>query len=432
MLDRLYKFIPLKIRIAPDGELKAKVLLLSSVSFGVVMFSAVLILSILVQDIALRLKPVMYLGVFMSLFCFTTPWILRQTGSLVMTSIPVMLSYLVFPIMSGFWYGGISAPAVPLFLFLPLLTQFFGNARLSAIACFISLFLLISLRVFELKGWTGASALEPEMRGNFTLLVYVCTCTAAFFLAEGYDRSRHEAESNRLQISRVATLGLVSGGFAHEINTPLTAISLNSEYLETLASSGEISPAEVLKRTQSINRSAKKIALLTKTILTSASKDQESIIDTVSVKELIAQVLILCEDRLNEIGAKLEVAPNLATISIQCRQVQMTQALFNLIYNSIEAVSNLKDRWIQISAFEYTDSVQIVVTDSGTGISKAIRSKLFTPFFTTKDIGQGYGLGLANAASIVLLHQGSVAYDSTKANTTFVVTLPKSQKSEMS
>jgi signal transduction histidine kinase len=84
--------------------------------------------------------------------------------------------------------------------------------------------------------------------------------------------------------------------------------------------------------------------------------------------------------------------------------------------------------WIRISFSEDQNQIQILVTDSGTGIQPALRDKLFQPFFTTKEIGRGTGLGLSVAKGLVETHSGSLHIDPDCPNTRFVIALPKRQQ----
>lgn len=427
MFEFLYNLIPIEIRVVPEGQLKAKVLILSSLYFSVFMLFGMTLLLLFFSDVALRLVPVFIYCALMSGLCFATPWILNRTRSLFLAAIPIFLSYLTIPVISGFGYGGFSAPAVGLLLFVPLLIQFFGNSKLSAISCALILFIFGLLRLFEIKGWIGASVLVPSMRSNLTLMIFSCASLVSYFLASGYDRSRKETEQHLLQLSRTASLGLISGGFAHEVNSPLATIALSSEIIHSMAKKGELNAEAIAKISLSIQRSVQKISLITKTILANATEDKESSFQVYTAQQIVDQILILCGERLAEAGIQLRVESNLDQIKFECRPVQITQALFNIVYNSIEAVTSLENKWIYISAKASFDSIEISVTDSGRGISKEIQAKLFTPFFTTKDVGRGYGLGLANCASTILLHHGHVYFDSKKTNTTFVIRLPKVQ-----
>ena len=120
-----------------------------------------------------------------------------------------------------------------------------------------------------------------------------------------------------------------------------------------------------------------------------------------------------------------------ASVYIECRSVQMVQILVNLINNSHDAIENLEDRWIRLEAVDYGEFIELAVVDSGPGIPFEIQQKVMQPFFTTKEVGKGTGLGLSIARGIAQSHKGTLSIDNNCPNTRIVMTLPKSQESEL-
>ncbi len=112
---------------------------------------------------------------------------------------------------------------------------------------------------------------------------------------------------------------------------------------------------------------------------------------------------------------------------IQCRESEIAQVLFNLLINACQAEEQLSERWVTLNCEEEDEKIRIVVKDSGPGIPTDIRQKIFQPFFTTKDIGQGTGLGLSVSVGLVEGHNGQLWLDDKEQNTTFIVQLPKLQ-----
>jgi C4-dicarboxylate-specific signal transduction histidine kinase len=104
--------------------------------------------------------------------------------------------------------------------------------------------------------------------------------------------------------------------------------------------------------------------------------------------------------------------------------IQMSQVLINLLNNSIHAVKDHPEKWVEIEVRETENSVQLMVTDSGTGIDEKIAEKIMLPFFTTKGPQVGTGLGLSISQSIVQKHGGILYYDRAYPNTRFVIELP--------
>jgi C4-dicarboxylate-specific signal transduction histidine kinase len=102
----------------------------------------------------------------------------------------------------------------------------------------------------------------------------------------------------------------------------------------------------------------------------------------------------------------------------------MVQVLLSLISNSFDAVEHLPEKWVHVEVSSLNNVFQISVTDSGAGIPKAVVEKIMQPFFTTKPIGKGSGLGLSVATGIAQDHHGSLKYDNTSKHTRFVLEIP--------
>ena len=110
---------------------------------------------------------------------------------------------------------------------------------------------------------------------------------------------------------------------------------------------------------------------------------------------------------------------------MQCRATQISQVLLNLLNNACDAIRDLPEKWIRIGYEESVAGFELSVTDSGTGIDRAILDKLFQPFFTTKGVNVGTGLGLSISKGIAESHGGSLEYDSSCPNTRFILSLPR-------
>lgn len=95
--------------------------------------------------------------------------------------------------------------------------------------------------------------------------------------------------------------------------------------------------------------------------------------------------------------------------------------------NSFDALHEIPAKWIYVEVFAFQNSINITITDSGTGIPQVIQSKIMQPFFTTKEVGKGTGLGLSISKSIIDSHCGSLALDPSSQHTKFVITLPRRQ-----
>jgi C4-dicarboxylate-specific signal transduction histidine kinase len=146
-----------------------------------------------------------------------------------------------------------------------------------------------------------------------------------------------------------------------------------------------------------------------------------------AVRTIVDDSIALCGERFRIDNVELQLGEVEPELAILCRSVEISQVLVNLLNNAYDAVKELAEpRWVRIDASAAgPDAVAITVTDAGRGIPASIREKIFQPFFTTKDVGSGTGLGLSVSLGIVRNHGGELAIDTAAEHTRFVIRLPR-------
>ncbi len=226
--------------------------------------------------------------------------------------------------------------------------------------------------------------------------------------------------------SRMAALGQMAGGVAHEINNPLAAISGFNKLCDKLFEKYPPDRETYNKYSERIKVNLLRIDTIVRG-LRSISRDRvEDLKEAQSVSSIIKNTLTLCTERFNHHSIQLEVnCPD--DISIECNPSQISQVLINLLNNAYDAVESLGTRWVKIVVKDHREQIEIRVVDSGSKIPDEIADKLMTPFFTTKPVNKGTGLGLSISQRIVTAHDGRFYFDASEPNTTFVIELPKHQ-----
>ena len=219
--------------------------------------------------------------------------------------------------------------------------------------------------------------------------------------------------------SRLASLGEMAGGIAHEINNPLAIIHGYIAKMKRMKKKELLNDEEFYRITEQILNVVDRIVVIIKSLRKFARNDGNSQFEQKNMTEIVEEVIQLTSKKLKLLSIKVEHnIPEWDPI-IECREVQISQVLFNLFSNSIDAIENLEEKWINISYEKDDEKITMSFTDSGTGIDKDISEKILEPFFTTKAVGKGTGLGLSISHSIMQEHKGNIELDSSSQNTKF-------------
>ena len=237
-------------------------------------------------------------------------------------------------------------------------------------------------------------------------------------------RQLTEAQGMLVNTAKMAALGEMAGGIAHEINTPLGTIQLVSEQLTDLISDEKLDKAAMADSVQIIIRTVQRIGAIVRGLKTFSRDGTKDALNLFPLSQIVTDATALCGEKIKYNCIKLEIDPIPDGVTAYCRPVQISQVLLNLINNSCDAIATLPEKWIRISVSAVDGSVLLTVTDSGKGISESVRAKIFQPFFTTKEIGKGTGLGLSISKGIIEAHRGSLGIDAASPNTRFVIKIP--------
>lgn len=237
-------------------------------------------------------------------------------------------------------------------------------------------------------------------------------------------------QSRMASSARLSALGEMAGGIAHEINNPLAIISLRTHQLVQLVRKGNLAENEILKIAEGIEKMVDRISKIIKSLQIVARESEHDPFEIVSLKAIVNDTLELCLERMKKHGIEIIVDDNI-DIDLECRRVQISQVLLNLINNAFDALTGLENRYIKISArvinTDAVEQVEISVTDSGMGIPRDLAHKIFQPFFTTKGPGKGTGLGLSISKGMIESHDGYMWLDTDHPTTRFVIVLPRRQ-----
>lgn len=225
--------------------------------------------------------------------------------------------------------------------------------------------------------------------------------------------------------ARLASLGQMANGMAHEINNPLAIIQMHAYQLKRLMKEDKFNKEAAIKGATIIEETVFRINNLITGLRDFARDAGTDPIVKVSLSEVVSNTLQFTTEKF--VARGIEVRRNkFPDIQVFCRPVQISQVIFNLLNNSYEAIKDSQiHKWIKIEIFEEERFVKLVISDNGSGIDPTIRDKIFHPFFTTKEIGGGAGLGLSSSLGIIEANHGELTLESSLEHTTFIITLPR-------
>lgn len=228
--------------------------------------------------------------------------------------------------------------------------------------------------------------------------------------------------------SRLASLGEMASGIAHEINNPLTIILGRLTIAQKKLDRND-PPEVVTKELQTIERTVFRISNIINGLKKLAREGSHDPMEEFDIVHLINDSRDLYAQKLTKADVKFSFG-HTEPIFVNAKPLQLSQVILNLVNNSIDAIEELPERWITIEIQKQNDRCLISVVDSGLGIPTEIASKVMNPFFTTKDPGKGTGLGLSLSKKMVEDSKGRLFYDATKKNTTFCIDLELGQAKE--
>ncbi len=248
--------------------------------------------------------------------------------------------------------------------------------------------------------------------------------------ADLLERHRRELElERRLQhAERLATIGTLASGLAHEIGTPMGVIRARAEYLLQF----NPPPAKSQQGLEIIVGQSDRISRIVRMLLNYA-RPRESLRVACDLRPIIEHALGLVETEAVRLNVEVVKELGDKPLIVDCDGDQLQQVFVNLAINALDAMA------INGGTFRVTAETQnseprlkIIFEDTGTGVSPEHRGSVFDPFFTTKEPGKGTGMGLAVSQSIMRDHNGEITFDSGPSGTRFYVTLPMTQTNTQS
>lgn len=266
----------------------------------------------------------------------------------------------------------------------------------------------------------------------------VCIVVVAIVMSRNMVRRVVESDAQKelmneqiIHAGKLASIGELAAGIAHEINNPLAIMMEEAGWMEDLLEEEDLKNSENLgeysRAINQIRKQGKRCKEITHKLLSFARRtDYEE--QRVQLNEIIAEVINLSEQRAKYANVKIvaKLASELPDVSVSPSEIQ--QVLLNLINNSLDALAS-RGGIVEVSTSLTEDRIQIDLEDDGPGIPEANLSRIFDPFFTTKPVGSGTGLGLSICYGILKKMGGEITVNSAVGvGTIFHVSIPVQQE----
>lgn len=284
------------------------------------------------------------------------------------------------------------------------------------------------------------SQIEPGATLTY-ILPCVLTVLNLFFILNSrqfYREVRKKYETDdALKVSRarafdsakLASLGEMAGGMAHEINNPLAIMMGQAEQIRALATNaGGPEGTKLLEKSEKLILSVLRIRKIIQGLLLFSRDAENDPKIAFSLRSLLEDSLGLCKEKFRYARVDLILDP-VPELQVLCRPTQISQVLLNLLNNAYDAVQDLDQKSVRLYFMDLPHAVRVTVHDNGAGVPKDLERKVFEPFFTTKDFGKGTGLGLSISRSIVEEHGGELTLNPSNGGASFSFTIPKAKPS---
>jgi PAS domain S-box-containing protein len=248
-----------------------------------------------------------------------------------------------------------------------------------------------------------------------------------------------EKETQLIQAGKMTTLGVMAAGMAHEINQPLNVIQVCADFfLKMLRKGQKIEDEDLKTMANDIVANVERASGVIKHVRDFA-RQSEPVNSRVNINDPINDVFKVLGHQLkvHDVEVELELDPDVPDIFAEHNRLE--QVFINLVSNAIDAMDEKgnrpeisdKEKRLTIKSFAENGHVCIKVTDTGVGMSEEVKNKIFEPFYTTKKVGKGTGLGVSISYGIIQDYKGSIEIESEVGKgTTFTLTFPKAPEAQ--
>jgi signal transduction histidine kinase len=342
--------------------------------------------------------------------------------------VAIGLALITFPLLAlrSLDVGGIYSNIVLWFYVLPIFTAFYSGKKgliiTTFVAVFLSAFITYKTGINFEQNITNATAFGVWPRFFFftsPLIIVTFIVYQKLTEREKFKEAVEENQRKTLGEVKMVTLGEMSAQIAHELNNPLTLLDAQAYRLNKQLGNDPL----YTKQIEDIRKTIARMSNVVRDIHALSTKTKKENFELSSVSEILTEIHSLYEYKMNEVD--FEVTNSAPDVFIKCQRSLVGQVILNLIFNALEAVKETSSPKISLKVTQKENSLLIEMNDNGKGIPESIKDDIFLPYFTTKELGVGSGIGLSVCKTIMDVHDGMIDFQSPPGKgTQFVLKFP--------
>jgi signal transduction histidine kinase len=304
-----------------------------------------------------------------------------------------------------------------------------GLVSIGVFATYILIHLLIIRRLSKVT-----ADIPNVLSGQSTLLTYEnsedeISDFSRFFntsikLFREQTEKANEAQLALSHSAQLSSIGEIAGSIVHEIKNPLSIITINVSQLKKMIDQQSIDYEKFNSKLLRLESTTKKITNIINTVSRFSRRDTHEYNQKILLKNIFEDALFLMTEKVRKQNVLIKSSFDENT-EVCCNPALLALVIGNLMSNSLDAISDIKDPWIELGFRSGKDNYEILITDCGPGLPPEFIERMRQPYFTTKPQGKGTGLGLSFSRKVMADHKGAIDYDSGCANTRFILRFPK-------
>lgn len=229
---------------------------------------------------------------------------------------------------------------------------------------------------------------------------------------------------------KIASISKMVDRIAHEINNPLMIIQGCSDIIKKSFDRNALDPQKLEKYTHRLNSNISRMSHIISSLKAFSNEENQDSYQISTLQFLVDEALQICRSEFDLSGIEIKVHFPDQDVEVYAKRTELIDAFYHIFKNAIQAIDQNEEKWVKIEVTIKQDKAFLTITDSGLGIASEVVESILEPFFTTRPVGGGLGLGLTYSHGVINRHKGKIFYNSMSKNTEFIIELPQAKFAE--